>query len=117
MNFSRVVARVELVGGVNCEEWRNILAFCEIIKQNGKRQYFEHQDVMLNNIVQAAYKSADDALTVALDFVKKQPEKKEGYILKGSFDCAWSHVHEASQASGELVFNGFLEGIRIIMIE
>ena len=31
-------------------------------------------------------------------------------ILEVSFDCAWSHVREASQASGEIIFNGELEG-------
>lgn len=110
MNFSRAVAGAGLLGGVNREEWRNMLAFCGITRQSGKRQYFEHQDVMLKDIVQAAHQSADEALTAALNFVKKQPEKKEGYILEGSFDCSWSHVREASQASGELIFNGFLEG-------
>ncbi|CAI2198114.1 15740_t:CDS:2, partial [Funneliformis geosporum] len=100
INFLRVVAGAGLLGGINREEWRNI----------GKRQYFEYQDIMLKDIVQAVHQSADEALTAALNFIKKQPEKKEGYILEGSFDCAWSHVHEASQASGELIFNGFLEG-------
>src|ERR1043165_5534309 len=55
MNFSKVVAGAGLLGGVNREEWRNMLAFCGITKQCGKRQYFEHQDVMLKDIVQAAH--------------------------------------------------------------
>ena len=51
MNFSKTVAGVGLLGGVNHEEWKNMLAFCEITKQCGKRQYFKHQDIMLNDIV------------------------------------------------------------------
>ncbi|CAI2185186.1 9883_t:CDS:1 [Funneliformis geosporum] len=87
MNFLRVIAEAGLLGGVNCEEWRNMLAFCGITKQSGKRQYFKYQDIMLKDIMQAAHQSADEALIAALNFIKKQLEKKEGYILEGSFDC------------------------------
>ncbi|CAI2187262.1 294_t:CDS:2 [Funneliformis geosporum] len=86
MNFSRVVAGAGLLEGINHEEWRNMLAFCGITKQSGKRQYFEHQDIMLKDIVQVAHQSADEALTAALNFIKKQLKKKEEYILEGSFD-------------------------------
>ncbi|CAI2196411.1 3497_t:CDS:2, partial [Funneliformis geosporum] len=75
MNFLRVVAGAGLLGGVN--------------------------HIMLKDIVQVAHQSADEALTAALNFIKKQLKKKEEYILEGKGSVHRSiiafHVAEKSR--------------------
>ncbi|CAG8619648.1 11855_t:CDS:1, partial [Racocetra fulgida] len=49
--------------------------------------------------------STEIGLNVVIELLKKTDK----YIVEESFDCAWSHVYEASQASEELIFNEYLE--------
>ncbi|CAG8568893.1 12635_t:CDS:10, partial [Dentiscutata heterogama] len=83
MGFSQAVAGARLAAGVNREELRTILAYCGITRQSGYKQYFNYQNKMHHSIIE----------------------------IEGSFDCAWSHVREALQASGKLIFNEYLEAI------
>jgi hypothetical protein len=46
----------------------------------------------------------------ALEAVCEKLQNNNQDILEVSFDCSWSHVREASQASGEFIYNGELEG-------
>lgn len=55
---------------------------------------------------QTAELSANNALKEACDYLQNKGQD----LLEVSFDCAWNHVREASQASGEFIFNGELEG-------
>ncbi|CAB4422880.1 unnamed protein product [Rhizophagus irregularis] len=84
-DFSKCITGAGLIGGVNREELRSILAFLGITKQNGHQQYYNKE---------------------VCDYLQNKGQD----LLEVSFDCAWSHVREASQASGEFIFNGELEG-------
>ncbi|PKC54424.1 hypothetical protein RhiirA1_477331, partial [Rhizophagus irregularis] len=50
--------------------------------------------------------SAQIALTKAIAHIKAKGER----ILPTSFDCSWSHCRNANQASGELIYQGNLDG-------
>lgn len=105
-DFSKCLAGAGLVGGVNREELRSMLALLGITRQNGHQQYFDKQEEFFSSLYQVANISAEDALVAICE--KLQSDGQD--ILEVSFDCAWSHVREASQASGEIIFNGELEG-------
>ncbi|CAG8751475.1 15196_t:CDS:2, partial [Funneliformis caledonium] len=77
-NFSKCLAGAGLVGGINKEELQSMLALLEITRQSGHQQYFDKQGEFFQSLYQAANTSAENAL---------------------------SHVREASQASGEFIFN------------
>ena len=50
--------------------------------------------------------SAQITLMKAITHIKAKGER----ILPTSFDCSWSHCRNANQASGELIFQGNLDG-------
>ncbi|CAG8826445.1 22673_t:CDS:2, partial [Gigaspora margarita] len=104
MDFSTSVAAAGLVGGVNREEWRSMLALIGITRQSGKSQYFAKQDQLFDGLKNEAVNSAQKALYKVLD---KLIENKQ-FNLEVSFDCQWSHVREAPAASGEFIYNGLL---------
>ncbi|RIB29762.1 hypothetical protein C2G38_970676 [Gigaspora rosea] len=106
MDFSTSIAAAGLVGGVNREEWRSMLALVGITRQSGKSQYFAKQDKLFDGLKNEAVNSAQKALHKVLD---KLIENKQ-FNLEVSFDCQWSHVREAPAASGEFIYNGFLNG-------
>ncbi|CAG8547269.1 39847_t:CDS:2 [Gigaspora margarita] len=83
-NFSRSIAGAGLIGGVNREELRSILAFLGVTRQN---------------------KSAENLLILACE----QLQNNKQDILEVLFDCAWSHIREALQASREFIYNRELE--------
>ncbi|CAG8560017.1 10347_t:CDS:2, partial [Gigaspora rosea] len=67
MDFSTSVAAAGLVGGVNREEWRSILALVGITRQSGKSQYFAKQDQLFDSLKNEAVNSAQKALYKVLD--------------------------------------------------
>ncbi|CAG8668012.1 12486_t:CDS:2, partial [Gigaspora rosea] len=91
-NFSNIIAAAGLTGGVNHEE-------C------GKAQYFQNQEKFFNEIKNAAETSANNALHIAC----KEVVSKKKEILEVGFDCSWSKVREAPQASAEYIYNGIPE--------
>ncbi|CAG8686531.1 1144_t:CDS:2, partial [Ambispora gerdemannii] len=104
-DFSKSIAGAGLIGGVNREELRSMLAVLGITRQNGHQQYFNKQSEFFYNLYQIADNSTENALIT----ICEQLHKNNRDILEVSFDCAWSHVREASQASGEFIYNGKLE--------
>jgi hypothetical protein len=56
-------------------------------------------------LYQAADLSANNTLREVCDYLQNKGQD----FLEVSFDYAWSHVREASQTSGEFIFNGELE--------
>ncbi|CAG8669073.1 14256_t:CDS:2 [Funneliformis mosseae] len=89
-DFSKCLAGAGLVGGINREELQSILALLGITRQNKHQQYFDKQEEFFSSLYQIANISAEDAL---------------------------SHVREASQASGEIIFNRELEDEKCITIQ
>ncbi|RGB26731.1 hypothetical protein C1646_770049 [Rhizophagus diaphanus] len=95
-----------LVGGVNRQQLQNILSIIGVTAQSSKGHYHNKQNEYLEKINIEAEKSAQIALTKAIKHIKAKEER----ILPTSFDCSWSHCQNANQASGELIFQGNLEG-------
>ncbi|CAG8604267.1 4136_t:CDS:2 [Ambispora gerdemannii] len=106
MNFSNIIAAVGLAGEANHEEWSTMLCLCGITRQSGNSQYFQKQERFFNGIKTAAKDSANNALRI----VCEELTSKGNEILEVEFDCAWSKVREAPQASAEFIYNGKLEG-------
>ncbi|RIB25637.1 hypothetical protein C2G38_2030862 [Gigaspora rosea] len=106
IDYSKLVAGAGLVGGVNKEEWATMLCACSITRQSGRNQYFQKQETFFQKIQESAENSANFALHAAC----KQIQAQNKHTLEVSFDNLWSHVREASQASGEFIYNGNIEG-------
>ncbi|CAG8702995.1 16740_t:CDS:10, partial [Gigaspora rosea] len=104
-NFSKSIASAGLLGGVNREEVQSILALLGVTKQSGHQQYFNKQAEFFQSLYQIADKSAENLLILVCEQLRNNNQD----ILEVSFDCAWSHVREAMQASGAFIFNGELE--------
>ncbi|RIB23883.1 hypothetical protein C2G38_2287866 [Gigaspora rosea] len=85
IDYSKLVAGAGLVRGVNKEEWATMLYACE---------------------------SAENRANFALHAACKQIQAQNKHTLEVSFDNSWSHVREASQASGEFIYNRNIEGYR-----
>ncbi|CAG8634946.1 16046_t:CDS:2, partial [Dentiscutata heterogama] len=66
-----------------------------------KLQYFQNRKKWFNEIKTDAIESANNALHVACEEVIT----KKNEILEVEFDCLWSKVREASQASAEFIYN------------
>lgn len=107
MDFSVCMAGAGLVGGLNREELRTTLAMLGITHQSSHTKYFENQELYFKHLICSAEVSAENALRAACEKLRDQGK----YILEVGFDCSWSHVREASQASGEIIYNGELEGM------
>ncbi|RIB26484.1 hypothetical protein C2G38_2267176 [Gigaspora rosea] len=54
--------------------------------------------------------SAKNSANFALHAACKQIQAQNKHTLEVSFDNLWSHIREASQASGEFIYNGNIEG-------
>jgi hypothetical protein len=89
-DFSKCLTGTALVGGVNREELRSMLALLGITRQNGPQQYFNKQEEFFQGLYQAADMSAENALEAVCE--KLQNNNQD--ILEVSFDCSWSHVRE-----------------------
>ncbi|CAG8520304.1 11238_t:CDS:2, partial [Cetraspora pellucida] len=72
VDYSKLVARARLVGGVNREEWVTMLCTCGIIHQSGKNQYFQKQEAFFQKIQESVKSSANFALHAACEQVKSQ---------------------------------------------
>ena len=104
--FSSLIAGAGLVSDVNRQQLQNILSIIGITAQSSKGYYHNKQNEYLAKINIEAEKSAQMALTKAIEHIKAKGER----LLPTSFDCSWSHCRNANQASGELIFQGNLDG-------
>ncbi|CAG8523282.1 16580_t:CDS:2, partial [Racocetra persica] len=60
--------------------------------------------------------SAKNSANFALHAACEQIQAQNKHILEVSFDNSWSHIREASQASGEFIYNGNIKGYRKLQI-
>ncbi|PKY34292.1 hypothetical protein RhiirB3_395745, partial [Rhizophagus irregularis] len=95
-----------LVGGVNRQQLQTIFSIIGITAQSSKGHYHSKQNEYLEKINKEAEISAQIALSKAIAHIKAKGER----VLPTSFDCSWSHCQNANQASGELIFQGNLDG-------
>ncbi|CAG8776853.1 21522_t:CDS:2, partial [Gigaspora margarita] len=110
IDYSKLVAGAGLVGGVNKEEWTTMLCACGITRQSGRMQYFQKQETFFQKIQESAENSANFALHAAC----KQIQAQNKHMLEVSFDNLWSHIREASQASGEFIYNRNIEAYHLV---
>ncbi|RIB20126.1 hypothetical protein C2G38_2180084 [Gigaspora rosea] len=90
VDFSKAIAGAGLVGGVNREELRTILALCGITRQSGQSQYFKKQEEFFEQLKILANESAQKALHNALTNQRSQ----NNFTLEVGFDFGWSFAHK-----------------------
>lgn len=66
-NFSKSIAGAGLIGGVNREEVRSILALLGVTKQSGHQQYFNKQAEFFQSLYQIADKSSENLLILVCE--------------------------------------------------
>ncbi|CAG8620650.1 16027_t:CDS:10, partial [Gigaspora rosea] len=108
IEFSNLVAAAGLAGSINHEEWSMMLCLCGVTCQSGKSQYFQKQEKFFDGIKAAAEESANNALCIVCEEIIS----KKNEILEVGFDCAWSKVREAPQASAKFIYDGTPKGFR-----
>ena len=107
-NFNACVATAGLVGGTNRRSLQMVFACAGITLQLGKVSFHRHQALTFEKIIEAAGVSAEIALQKVIEHHKIQGKQ----VIPVSFDCSWSHVRNAQQASGEMIYDGRdIEGI------
>ncbi|RHZ83721.1 hypothetical protein Glove_88g115 [Diversispora epigaea] len=101
INFNACVATSGLIGGVNRRLLQMVLACLGITSQICKATYFRYQKLNFGKVIEGAETSADIVLQKVIEHHKIQNKK----IISVSFDCSWSHVRNAQQASGKIIYN------------
>ena len=102
VNFNACIATAGLVGGTNRRSLQMIFACTGISLQLCKVSFHRHQACIFEKIICAAEISTDIALQKVIEHHKIQGKQ----IIPVSFDCSWSHVRNAQQASGEIIYDG-----------
>lgn len=102
VNFNACFATAGLVGGINRQSLQMTFMCIGITSQLCKASYHDYQAMTFEKIVESAEISAKIALQNVIDHHKIQGK----HILPVSFDCSWSHVRNAQQASGEMIYDG-----------
>ncbi|GBB92846.1 hypothetical protein RclHR1_20650004 [Rhizophagus clarus] len=102
INFNTCIATAGLVGGINRRSLQMVLACAGISLQLCKVSFHQRQACTFEKIISAAGTSADIALRKVIEHHKIQGKQ----IIPVSFDCSWSHVRNAHQASGEMIYDG-----------
>lgn len=106
MNYTQAFAAATLCSGLNRQEFQNAMLTIGITKLPSKTIYHKYQKSMSENIKNVALENTRKALYASIDDAKK---KRKNSLTVG-FDTSWSHVCNASQASGEFIYHGIPEG-------
>jgi uncharacterized protein YbjQ (UPF0145 family) len=77
-----------------------------VTKLPSKSIYHKYQKSMSEDIKNTASENAKKALYSLIEDAKKKGKN----TLTVGFDISWSHVRNASQASGEFIYHGIPEG-------
>ncbi|CAG8676031.1 38602_t:CDS:10, partial [Gigaspora margarita] len=100
-NFSRAISATRLVRGMNREEIRTILSLIGVTYQSSVKQYFQYQDLFLNEVVGAANKNAEQNLhEISFHVVEKprQYETKNAKIItinEGNYNSSSKQMEHA----------------------
>ncbi|CAJ0846559.1 11310_t:CDS:1, partial [Entrophospora sp. SA101] len=84
------------------------LAFMGITSQSCSKSYFQYQGDYYDPIKNMAREVISSALNKVIEKSKEEGKKN----IPCSFDVSWSHVRNAPQASGELIYDGYIETSR-----
>jgi hypothetical protein len=102
VNFNACFVTAGLIGGINRQALQMTFMCVGVILQLCKASYHNYQAITFEKIVESAEVSAKMVLQNVIDHYKTQ----EKHTLPLSFDCSWSHVRNAQQASGEIIYDG-----------
>ena len=78
-----------------------------ITNQISNKTFYRYQKVCFNPLVTAANFRTEEALKKCIEHALLQDKK----VLAVGFDCSWSHVRNANQASGELIYQEIPPGM------
>ncbi|CAB4475362.1 unnamed protein product [Rhizophagus irregularis] len=106
VNYTKAFAAATLCSGLNRQEFQNAMLTIGITKLPSKTIYHKYQKSMSENIKNVALENTRKALYASIDDAKKKGKN----VLTVGFDTSWSHVRNASQASGEFIYHGIPEG-------
>lgn len=101
-NFNMCFTTAGLIGGTNRRSLQMVFACVGITLQLCKKSFYRNQALVFEKIIQSSETSAEIVLQKVIDYHKIKNKK----IIQVSFDCSWSHVHNALQASGEIIYDG-----------
>nr|CAG8570738.1 4392_t:CDS:2 [Entrophospora candida] len=107
MNYSKAISATGLIAGLNQEELRTTLAFMGATSQPSRASYWQYRGQLFDKIEKMADDVVNLALIKSIEKVKNEGKK----LLCCGFDVSWTHVRNVYQASGELIFDGFVEGM------
>jgi hypothetical protein len=110
-NFAALSSLAGLAAGMNRHSYEMFLATMGITSQIDKKTYHRYQKSVFAYMQSSAKESASRALQKTIEHINEQKSK----YMEISFDVSWSHVRNASQASGEILYQG-LSGKHIIVI-
>ncbi|CAJ0863280.1 11218_t:CDS:2 [Entrophospora sp. SA101] len=105
MSYSKTLAATGLIAGLNRRELETGLAFMGITSQSFSKSYFQYQRDYYDPIKNMAREIISSALNKVIE--KSNEEGKK--TIPCSFDVSWSHVRNAPQASGEFIYDGYIE--------
>ncbi|CAB5373721.1 unnamed protein product [Rhizophagus irregularis] len=105
VNYTKAFAAATLCSGLNRQEFQNAMLTIGITKLPSKTIYHKYQKSMSENIKNVALENTRKALYASIDDAKKKGKN----VLTVGFDTSWSHVRNASQASGEFIYHGIPE--------
>jgi hypothetical protein len=106
VDLSMCAAVAGIAGAVNRYALSRVLATLGVTKQPSRTTFHKHQQKLSPVICQAAKQCAADALQEVLRHLQKTHKE----TLSVSFDVSWSHVRNATEASGEFIFQGKVPG-------
>ena len=102
VNFNACFAAAGLVGGINRQSLQMTFMCAGVTSQLCKASYHNYQAMTFEKIVESAEISTKIALQKVINYCKTKGKR----TLPVSFDCSWSHVRNAQQASGEMIYDG-----------
>jgi len=100
------LAAAGLIAGLYRRELETGLAFMGVTSQSCLKSYFHYQ----RDYYYPIKNMAREVISALGKVIEKSKEKKK--FIPCSFDVSWSHVRNAPQASGEPIYDGYIETSR-----
>ncbi|RGB23835.1 hypothetical protein C1646_773936 [Rhizophagus diaphanus] len=106
VNYTKAFAAATLCSGLNHLDTMAFKTIVQLFCKIFKIYQYIFKKSMSENIKNVALENTRKALYASIDDAKKKGKN----VLTVRFDTSWSHVHNASQASGEFIYHGIPEG-------
>ncbi|CAG8769607.1 46316_t:CDS:10, partial [Gigaspora margarita] len=99
IQFSKAVAASGLASGLSRNAIQSSLATIGVTSQISKKTYHKYQKMYFTPLIACAKSSTTQALEKCIEYALSQNKE----ALAVGFDCSWSHVRNAHQASGKFI--------------